>query len=147
MYFCKSIDRTNTMATSDKTNRCGTLRLWLLAALVCAGLWGCNSKDDDTMDCKISWQLYNSPKYLEDTDIERAYRETFCGFYPRLNDNTVIARQTTTQDVRSLTRKLASMADAKLTGTTDPELDYRLEMRVYIDFAGKYVEEVWSKTY
>ena len=99
------------------------------------------------MDCKIFWQLRHSPKHLEETEIEQAYRTTFYNYYERVNDNTVIARNTTMQDVRSLTMKLASMADAKLEGTTDPGLEYRMEMCVYIDFAGKYVEEVWSKTY
>ena len=110
-------------------------------------LMGCSRQDDDTMDCKITWQLYHTPKYLEETEIEQVFRSTFYGFYEPLNDNTVIARSTTTYDVRSITRKLASMADKKLEGTTDPSLDYRVEVRVFIDFAGKYVEEVWSKTY
>ena len=113
---------------------------------MCVCFGGCN-KDDDKMDCKIYWQLYNSPKYLEATEIEEAFRETFFGFYTRVNDNTVLAPNTTVHDVQSITRKLANMADEKLKGTTDPQLDYRLEMRVYIDYAGKYVEEVWSKTY
>ena len=99
------------------------------------------------MDCKIYWQLYHTPKYLEESVIEQAYRETFYGFYERVNDNTVIARNTTTHDVRSLTLKLATMADERLEGTIDPQLDYGVEMRVYIDFAGKYVEEVWNKSY
>ena len=135
------------MATDNRTNRCSTMRLWLWAVLVCASLGGCSSKDDDKLDCKIYWQLYNSPKYLEATEIEEAFRETCFGFYTRVNDNTVLAPNTTVHDVQSITRKLASMADEKLNGTTDPQLDYRLEMRVYIDYAGKYVEEVWSKTY
>ena len=119
----------------------------LLTLLAVCCLMGCSQQEEDTMDCKISWQLYHAPKYLEETEIEQAFRTTFYGFYEPLNDNTVIARNTTTQDVRSITRKLASMADKELTGTTDPQLEYRVEVRVYIDFAGKYVEEVWSKTY
>ena len=119
----------------------------LLTLLAVCCLMGCSRQDDDTMDCKITWQLYHTPKYLEETEIEQVFRSTFYGFYEPLNDNTVIARSTTTYDVRSITRKLASMADKKLEGTTDPSLDYRVEVRVFIDFAGKYVEEVWSKTY
>ena len=117
----------------------------ILLAVCC--LCGCSNKDDNTMDCKIYWQLYHTPKHLEETEIEQAFRTTFYSFYERVNDNTVIARSTTIQNVRSLTRKLASMADAKLNGTTDPQLDYRVEVRVYINFNDKYVEEVWSKTY
>lgn len=123
------------------------MKRWLLTLLAVGCLWGCTSKDDDTMDCKIYWQLYHTPKYLDETDIEKAYRETFHGFYERVNDNTAMARNTTIHDVRSLTLKLASMADKKLEGSTDPRLEYGVEMRVYIDFAGKYVEEVWNKTY
>ena len=123
------------------------MKRWLLTLLAAGCLWGCSGKDDGTMDCKIYWQLYHTPKHLEETEIEQAFMTTFFGFYERVNDNTVIARNTTTRDVRSLTLKLASMADDLLEGTTDPQLDYRVEVRIYIDFAGKYVEEVWSKTY
>ncbi|MBO4600133.1 MAG: hypothetical protein J5641_05280 [Bacteroidales bacterium] len=122
------------------------MKRWFLLLLVAGCLCGCSSKDDDTIDCKIYWQLYHTPKYLEENEIEQAFQETFCGYYEQVNDNTVIARNTTVRDVRSLTLKLASMADKKLTGTTDPQLDYRVEVRVYIDF-GSYVEERWSKTY
>ena len=118
-----------------------------LTLLIACCFVGCSGKDDGTMDCKIYWQLYHTPKHLEETEIEQAFMTTFFGFYERVNDNTVIARNTTTRDVRSLTLKLASMADDLLEGTTDPQLDYRVEVRIYIDFAGKYVEEVWSKTY
>lgn len=134
------------MTKNNRSNRCSHVRWWLGAVLLCVCLGGCN-KDNDKMDCKIYWQLYNSPKYLEATEIEEAFRETFFGFYTRVNDNTVLAPNTTVHDVQSITRKLANMADEKLKGTTDPQLNYRLEMRVYIDYAGKYVEEVWSKTY
>ena len=139
------------MTTTDggrhtTTNMYNIMKRWILTLLTIGCLWGC-SKGDDTMDCKIYWQLYHTPKYLEETEIEQAYRETFYGFYERVNDNTVIARNTTTRDVRSLTLKLASMADQKLEGTTDPRLEYGVEIRVYIDFKGKFVEEIWSKTY
>lgn len=116
----------------------------LLLAVLC--LAGC-SKKNDTMDCKIYWQMYLHPKYIEPTEIEKAFQETFFGFYDRVNDNTVIARNTTRSDVRSLTRKLCSMADAKIDEELDPSLDSQVEMRVYIDFNGSYVEEVWSKYY
>ena len=99
------------------------------------------------MNCKIFWQLYHTPKYLDETEIEKAFQETFYGFYERVNDNSVIARNTTTQDVRSLTLKLATMADQKLEGSIDPQLDYQVEVRVFIDFNGRYIEEIWSKIY
>jgi hypothetical protein len=120
---------------------------WIIALLVAGCLCGCSNKEEELMDCKVFWQLHHTPKHLEETEIEQAYRSTFCNYYERVNDNTVIARNTNTHDVRSLTLKLASMADKKLEGTTDPQLDYRVEVCVYIDFAGKYVEEVWSKLY
>ena len=123
------------------------MKRWLLTLLAVCCLGGCSSHDDDLIDCQIYWQLYHTPKHLEETEIEKTFRDTFYGFYEPLNENTVIARNTTTHDVRSLTRKLASMADAKLDGTTDPQLDYRVEVRVYVNFDGKYVEEVWSKMY
>lgn len=119
----------------------------LIALLLAVCMWSCSSKKEDTLDCKIYWQLYHTPKYLEETEIEKAYQETFYGFYTRLNDNTVIARNTNVRDVRSLTLKLASMAHQKLEGRIDPRLDYQVELRVYIDFAGKYVEEVWNQSY
>lgn len=115
----------------------------LLAALCLAG---CNKKSD-TMDCKIYWQLYLHTKQIEPTDIEKAFQETFFGFYERVNDNTVLARNTTKADVRSLTLKLCSMADSKITDELEPALDCQAEMRVYIDFNGAYVEEIWSKKY
>lgn len=119
--------------------------LLMILALVC--LSGCSKKEADVMNCKIFWQLYHTPKYLDETEIEKAFQETFYGFYERVNDNSVIARNTTTQDVRSLTLKLATMADQKLEGSIDPQLDYQVEVRVFIDFNGRYIEEIWSKIY
>lgn len=116
----------------------------LLLAALC--LTGC-SKKSDTMDCKIYWQLYLHPKQLEPSDIEKAFQETFFGFYERVNDNTVLARNTTRADVRSLTRKLCSMADEKIADAPDTGSNCQAEMRVYIDFGGTYTEEIWSKKY
>lgn len=98
------------------------------------------------MDYQIFWQIYHMPKYLEENEIEQTFQTTFYNFYEPVNDNTVLARNTTPDDVRSLTLKLASMADEKLTDTTDPQLEYYTEVRVYIDFK-TYIEEVWSKIY
>ena len=56
------------------------------------------------------------------------------------------ALHTTPRDVRSITLKLASMADALLDGTSDPAQG-PIEVRVFIDFGGSYIDEVWSKTY
>ena len=119
----------------------------LITLLIACCFVGCSNKDDNLMDCKVFWQIYHTPKYLEESEIEHAYSTTFFGFFQRINNNTVIARQTTQQDVRSLTLKLASMADEKLEGTLDPALDYQVEVRVYINYGGKYVEEVWNKSY
>ena len=55
------------------------------------------------------------------------------------------ARNTTHSDVRSLTVKLATMADAKIHGTADPAAP--VEVRVFINYGGSYIEEVWSKNY
>ena len=104
-------------------------------------------KKDDTITCTIYWQLYTpvSAKYVTPDEIEQAFQETYFGYYERVNDNSVRARNTTRSDVRSLTVKLATMADAKIHGTADPAAP--VEVRVFIDFAGSYIEEVWSKTY
>lgn len=99
------------------------------------------------MDCTISWQLYHRPKYLEDSQIEKAFQDTFFAFYDRVNDNTAIARNTTRDDVRSLTLQLANMADDKISGTLDPSRNEQVEVVVIINFAGSYTEEVWSKSY
>lgn len=104
-------------------------------------------KKTDTLTCTIYWQLYTqSPaKYVSADEIEHAFQETYFGYYERVNDNSVRARNTTRSDVRSLTVKLATMADAKIHGTADPAAP--VEVRVFIDFASSYIEEVWSKTY
>ena len=102
-------------------------------------------KKDDTITCTIYWQLYTPAKYVSADEIEQAFQETYFGYYERVNDNSVRARNTTRSDVRSLTVKLATMADAKIHGTADPAAP--VEVRVFIDFAGSYIEEVWSKTY
>lgn len=118
--------------------------LWILIAAAVLSLTGC--KKDDTINCTVYWQLYAPHKYLTVTDIEQAFQQTFFGYYDRVNDNTVRAMHTTPRDVRSITLKLASMADALLDGTTDP-FEGPIEVRVFIDFAGSYIDEVWSKTY
>lgn len=118
--------------------------LWILIAAAVLTLTGC--KKDDTINCTVYWQLYAPHKYLSVTDIEQAFQQTFFGYYDRVNDNTVRAMHTTPRDVRSITLKLASMADALLDGTTDPA-EGPIEVRVFIDFAGSYIDEVWSKTY
>lgn len=105
------------------------------------------SKKEETLNCRITWQLYHQPKYITESEIEKTFQETFFGFYEKVNDNTVLARNTTKEDVRSLTLKLASMADSRITETLDPENGEKIEVKVFIDFAGVYVEEIWSKTY
>ena len=120
--------------------------LLLLCLLAALSISGC--KKTDTIDCTIYWQLYNQPKSVTLSDIEGAFQSTFFGYYELVNDNTVRARNTTKNDVRSLSVKLASMADALIDdrhGQSEQTLP--IEVRVYIDFNGSYIEEVWSKTY
>ena len=102
-------------------------------------------KQDETITCTITWQLYTHSKYTSATDIEKAFQNTYFAFYERVNDNTCIARHTTKADVRSLTIKLATMADAKIEEPSDPS--HPVEVRVFINYANRYTEEVWSKTY
>lgn len=111
-----------------------------------ATIFGSCSKKPETINCKIYWQLYNRPKYVGETEIENAFKETFFGFYEKVNDNTVMARNTTRSDVRSLTLKLASMADDKIDQPLDPEANKTIEVKVFIDY-GTYIEEAWSKEY
>lgn len=118
--------------------------LIILASVLC--LNSC-SKKEETLNCTITWQLYLQPKYVTADEIEQAFQETFFGFYEKVNDNTVLARNTTKQDVRSLTLKLASMADSRITETLDPENDEKVEVKVFINYADSYVEEIWSKSY
>ncbi len=118
-------------------------RLFLLLLLVVLSAASC--RKTDTIDCTIYWQLYTPAKYVSADEIEQAFQQTFFGFYERVNDNTVRARNTTRSDVRSLTVKLSTMADAKIHDTADPADP--VEVRVFIDFGGSYIEEVWSKNY
>ena len=121
-----------------------TTLLIILAGILL--LNGCGKKEE-TMNCTITWQLYHQPKHITESDIERAFQETFFGFYEKVNDNTVLARNTTKKDVRSLTLKLASMADSRITETLDPENSEKVEVKVFINYADSYVEEIWSKSY
>lgn len=108
-------------------------------------LTGC--KRDDTINCTIYWQLYTRTKYTTFQEIEKAFQDTFFGYYERVNDNTVRANNTTKKDVRSLTLKLADMADKRINDTTDPSEENPVEVRLFIDYAGSYIEEIWSKNY
>lgn len=118
-------------------------RLFLL--LLIAVMSAASCRKTDTIDCTIYWQLYTPAKHVTADEIEQAFQQTFFGYYPRVNDNTVRARNTTHSDVRSLTVKLATMADAKIHGTADPAAP--VEVRVFINYGGSYIEEVWSKNY
>lgn len=108
-------------------------------------LTGC--KKSNKIDCTIYWQLYMQSKNISIEQIEKAYSETFFGYYERLNDNSVIARNTTQNEVRSLTLKLASMADKKIMDIQDPQQELGVEVRVYINYANSFIEEIWSKNY
>lgn len=116
----------------------------MLACVLC--LNGC-SKKEEKLNCTITWQLYHQPKYVTESDIERAFQETFFGFYEKVNDNTALARNTTKKDVRSLTLKLALMADSRITETLDPENGEKVEVKVFVNYANSYIEEIWSKSY
>lgn len=121
----------------------------LLVTIVCLFvfcIFGSCSKSDDSVNCKIFWQIYNRPKYAQQGDIEKAFQDTFFGYYEKVNDNTVKARGTSAADVRSVTRQLCSMADAKIVGPVDPDLNQEIEVRVFIEF-DSHVEETWSKNY
>lgn len=117
-----------------------------LILLAFMALNGCGKKED-TLNCTISWQLYHQPKYMEENDIEQAFQEVFFSYYSKVNDNTVLARNTTRNDVRSLTLKLATMADSRITEPLDPANHEQIEVKVFINFENKYIEEIWSKTY
>jgi hypothetical protein len=39
------------------------------------------------------------------------------------------------------------MADQKVTEELDPTLEYDVRVKVFIDFNGSYIEEIWDKTY
>lgn len=119
--------------------------LLFFVVVLTLGLNSC--KRNDTINCTIYWQLYTQTKYTTFSEIEKAFQDTFFGFYERVNDNTVRATNTTKKDVRSLTLKLADMADKRINDTTDPTEDNPVEVRVFIDFSGSYIEEIWSKTY
>jgi len=136
------------------------LASFIIAAICALAFSSC--RNDDRIDCTITWQLYYSDslsKAITPEIIQNTFYETFTSFYQPLNDNTVRASSTTKSDVRSLTLKLASMADAKLidiaSGHRDADLygcgyDNKaasVEVRVFIDYGGSYSEEVWSKSY
>ena len=99
----------------------------------------------DTINCTIYWQLYTPAKYITADEIEQAFQQTFFDFYERVNDNTVRASNTTRSEVRSLTMKLISMADAPIEGDPNPE-GQQIEIRVFINY-GTTIEEIWSKDY
>ena len=115
-----------------------------MVAVVAFASSGCQKRD--TIDCTIYWQTYTQQKHPSLSTIESAFRSTFFDYYQRVNDNTVRALNTTKSDVRSLTIKLASMADALIDQQPDTAQE-PVEVRVFIDFAGSYTEEVWSKNY
>lgn len=121
--------------------------LFLLVGLLALTLTTSCQKKDDTITCTVYWQLYQQPKHTTPEAIERAFQHSFFGFWHKVNDNTVRVEHTTPGDVRSLTRRLAQLADNTITEKLDPELGYQVEVKVFIDFNGSYVEEVWSKVY
>lgn len=98
-------------------------------------------------DCTVYWQLYLLPKHASAEAIEKTFQETFFGFWKKLNDNTVLVEQTTHDDVRSLTLRLAQLADSKVADSAGPASDLPVEVRVFINYGGSREEMVWKKTY
>ncbi len=121
--------------------------LILIIGLLVLTLVSACKRNDDTINCTVYWQLYQQPKHTTPEAIEQAFQETFFSFWRKVNDNTVRVENTTRSDVRSLTLRLAQLADNKITERLDPSLGYQVEVKVFIDFNGSYVEEVWSNIY
>ncbi len=119
--------------------------IFLFIAAATLTLCGCNKKE--TITCTILWQLQTQAQPETYAPIEKAFQDTFFGYYQRLNDNTVRAENTTQSDVRSLTLKLSSMADQKITPDSLPPDHPPIQISVFINFHNSYTEEVWSKTY
>ncbi len=126
----------------------GRWRIWLMLGLLAAGLVAGCQKKDDTVDCTIYWQLYQREKYATTESIERAFHDTFTAFWKDSpTENSVRVTDISRSDVRSLTLKLAQMADEKITETLDPALGYTVLVKVFIEYDAEYVEEVWEKRY
>lgn len=117
----------------------------LLIPILLLVLLTTSCRKDDTINCTITWQTYTHTKQITADQIQKAFQQTFFGYYPPLNDNTVIARKTTRREVRSLTMKLISMADALIDGDPNPE-GQQIEIKVFINY-GSTIEEIWSKDY
>ena len=121
--------------------------LILIIGVLALTLVSACKRNDDTINCTVYWQLYQQSKHTTPEAIEEAFQETFFSFWRKVNDNTVRVENTTRSDVRSLTLRLAQLADNKITERLDPSLGYQVEVKVFIDFNGSYVEEVWSNIY
>lgn len=124
-------------------------RIWILTIGILALLLttGCQ-KREDTVNCKVFWQLYQEQKYFTPESIEKAFHDTFTAFWKNSPTyNSVTVNDISRSDVRSLTLKLSQMADQKVTEELDPTLEYDVRVKVFIDFNGSYIEEIWDKTY
>ena len=124
-------------------------RIWILTIGIVALLLttGCQERED-TVNCKVFWQLYQEQKYSTPESIEKAFHDTFTDFWKNSPTyNSVTVNDISRSDVRSLTLKLSQMADQKVTEELDPTLEYDVRVKVFIDFNGSYIEEIWDKTY
>lgn len=119
--------------------------LTIAICLLAASIFGCCAPEEETINCHIYWQTYTQTKNTTLSDIESAYQKAFFSFYEKYNDNTVIARGTTSNNVRSITRQLCTMADKDITQPLDTNIS-QVEVRVFIQFP-TYIEEAWSKIY
>lgn len=124
-------------------------RIWMVMVGMLALMMvsGCQ-KRDDKVNCTVSWHMYMNQKYATPESIEKAFHDTFTAYWVNSPTyNSVRVTDISRSDVRSLTLKLCSMADKKITEELDPSLGYDVTVKVIINFNNAYEEEIWDKTY
>jgi|GEM_PF-1550441 len=123
------------------------IKYLLVVGMVALTLVGCK-KNEDTVDCVVSWNLYMVTKHTTPEVIENTFRSTFTNFWNNApTDNSVRVTDISRSDVRSLALRLSQIADDKITENLDPNLGYDVTVKVIICFDNSYEEEIWSKTY
>lgn len=124
--------------------RRGVLTVAVAALMLVSGC----QKSSDKVDCIVSWHLYKAQKHASIEEVEQVFHDTFTGFWQDgPSYNTVRVTDIDCSEVRSLTLKLAQMADEKVVEELVPDLGCDVTVRVFIDFDNSYEEEVWGKTY